>query len=132
MDIWSAGVIAFILLGGYPPFQCDDENDRDKLFAVIRKGKVKFHKQYWGHISDGAKDLIRQMLTVDPDDRPSAQELLNHPWIQASEASLRARDLGVNQAKIKEFNAKRKLKAAARAVRAMNNMKKLASMRVPM
>lgn len=71
-DIWSAGVIAYILLGGYPPFQARDD-DRDELFRVIKKGKYKFHDEYWKDISADAKDLISKMLAREPDDRPSAQ-----------------------------------------------------------
>lgn len=63
-DIWSAGVIIFILLGGYPPFQAKDENDRDGLFAIIKKGKFRFHEKFWKNISAEAKDLITGMLTV--------------------------------------------------------------------
>jgi len=121
-DIWSAGVIAYILLGGYPPFQARDDN-RDELFRVIKRGKFKFHDEYWSEISDGAKDLIKSMLVLNPDDRPSAQKLLRHEWMGAPEASLKA-NLEQSQARLKEFNAKRRFKSAAQAVRATNRLQK--------
>lgn len=63
VDIWSIGVITFILLCGYPPFHHDNHN---ALFRLIKAGKFEFSSPYWDHISDEAKDLINQMLVVDP------------------------------------------------------------------
>lgn len=122
-DIWSAGVIAYILLGGYPPFQARDDN-RDELFRVIKRGKFKFHDEYWGEISDDAKDLIRSMLTVNPTERPSAQKLLRHKWMSAEARVLNQHDLQPSQVRLREFNAKRKFKGAANAVRATNRLTK--------
>lgn len=64
------------------------------------------------------------MLSRNPDDRPSAVQLLQHPWIGSSEEELRAKGLTGAQARIKEFNAKRKLKGGVRAVMALNTMNK--------
>jgi len=60
-DMWSVGVILYILLGGYPPFH---EDNQKELFKKIRKGSFEFHTEYWSQISDDAKDLIRGLLTV--------------------------------------------------------------------
>merc|ERR1712071_420659 len=68
-DIWSLGVIVYILLGGYPPFI--EQNQRE-LFRKIRKGQYEFHEEYWGQVSDDAKNLIRQLLTVQPSKRYDA------------------------------------------------------------
>lgn len=68
-DMWSLGVIVYILLGGYPPFI--EQNQRD-LFKKIRKGEYEFHDEYWNQISSDAKDLISSLLTVNPDDRATA------------------------------------------------------------
>lgn len=125
-DVWSAGVIAYILLGGYPPFQ-SRHDDRDELFKIIRKGKVRFHDEYWSEISPAAKDLIKEMLTVDVDKRPSAQALLRHEWIGRPEASLKKNTLERSQARLKEFNAKRKLRGAVHAVAAANKLTKAVS-----
>lgn len=65
----------YILLGGYPPFQSRTD-DRDELFKIIKRGKVRFHDEYWSDISDDAKDMIQSMLTVDVSQRPSANALL--------------------------------------------------------
>jgi calcium/calmodulin-dependent protein kinase I len=66
VDIWSIGVITYILLCGYPPFHDDNHN---ALFKKIKKGKFQFDSPYWDHVSDDAKDLISQMLVVDPAQR---------------------------------------------------------------
>ena len=65
-DMWSLGVIVYILLGGYPPFI---EQNQKELFRKIRKGQYEFHEEYWGQVSKEAKDLISKLLTVAPDKR---------------------------------------------------------------
>lgn len=78
-DMWSAGVICYILLGGYPPFH--DDRDQRALFRKIKKGQYEFHVEYWAHVSDEAKDLIRGLLTVDMMERLTVDQALNHPWV---------------------------------------------------
>jgi calcium-dependent protein kinase len=92
-DIWSCGVILYILLCGYPPF--NDSNDND-IFKRILHGKFDFPQDEWSHVSNEAKDVVTRMLTYDQSLRPSSEELLRHPWFgQAlqkpfdSESSLR-------------------------------------------
>lgn len=113
-DMWSIGVIVYILLGGYPPFI--DSNQRE-LFRKIRKGSYEFEPEYWGKVSKDAKDLILSLLTVDPDARISAEEALHNPWITVSDDALAGKDLGKNLEQFKKFNARRKFKAAVTAVR---------------
>jgi len=79
VDLWSAGVILFILLGGYPPFY--DEHE-PRLFMKIRRGQYSFDDPVWAKVSDLAKDLIRKLLTTDPDKRLSADEALKHEWFK--------------------------------------------------
>jgi len=77
-DVWSLGVILFIMLSGYPPFQDDD---RQKLFRKIIKGKYEMVESRWGDVSDEAKDLVIRLLTKDPAKRPSSAEVLEHKWL---------------------------------------------------
>ncbi|CDS09065.1 hypothetical protein LRAMOSA10425 [Lichtheimia ramosa] len=78
VDLWSVGVIMYTMLSGYSPFWQPDET---ALFDSIIKGNYQFDEEYWGHISDAAKDLIQQLLQVDPSKRITAAEALCHPWI---------------------------------------------------
>uniref|UniRef100_A0A4W3JQ04 Serine/threonine-protein kinase DCLK1 n=1 Tax=Callorhinchus milii TaxID=7868 RepID=A0A4W3JQ04_CALMI len=81
VDIWAAGVITYILLCGFPPFRGYVPNDQDVLFDQILMGHQEFPSPYWDNISDAAKELITMMLQVDVDQRYSAQQLLEHPWV---------------------------------------------------
>lgn len=76
--MWSLGVILFILLSGYSPF--DDDNDH-VLFEKIKAGKYDDDDPIWENISSEAKDLCFSLLTVDVAKRPTAAEALNHPWL---------------------------------------------------
>ncbi|KAH0858484.1 hypothetical protein HID58_086745 [Brassica napus] len=102
IDIWSAGVILYILLSGSPPFGNDDE---------IKKGIIGFDSQPWPCISVGAKDLIKRMLNKNQKERISAENILEHPWI-LSEAPDKPID-GVVLSRLKQFRAMNKLKKLA-------------------
>jgi calcium/calmodulin-dependent protein kinase I len=121
-DMWSLGVIVYILLGGYPPFI--EQNQRE-LFRKIRKGQYEFHEEYWGQVSDDAKGLIRSLLTVDPDKRYNGDKALKNVWISADASKLESQDLGQNLDKLKQYNAKRKFKAAVNTVVAANKLQSL-------
>jgi len=119
-DMWSVGVILYILLGGYPPFI--DDNQR-KLFRKIRKGDYEFHEEYWGHVSDDAKNLISNLLCVNAQDRLTAREALQSSWIAlANDASLEKNDMKSNLIELRKFNGKRKFRAAVRSVMAVNKL----------
>ncbi|XP_058743083.1 calcium-dependent protein kinase 17 [Vicia villosa] len=79
VDIWSVGVMLYILLCGVPPFWAESENG---IFNAILKGHVDFSSDPWPSISPAAKDLVRKMLNSDPKQRLTAYEVLNHPWIK--------------------------------------------------
>ena len=77
-DCWSLGVIAYILLAGYPPFPFDNNK---KMFECIKQAKYQFDCQFWDHISQEAKDFVSSLMTADPEKRLSCQQALRHPWI---------------------------------------------------
>jgi calcium/calmodulin-dependent protein kinase I len=121
-DMWSLGVITYILLGGYPPFI--EQNQRE-LFKKIKKGQYEFHPEYWGGISSGGKDLISKLLTVHPNKRISANEALRSSWVLGGDSQLEGFDLGNNLEQFRKYNAKRKLKQAVLTLMATNKMTSL-------
>ncbi|XP_068164963.1 serine/threonine-protein kinase DCLK2-like [Antennarius striatus] len=80
VDIWAAGVIAYILLCGFPPFRSEN-NVQEELFEQILRGKLEFPSPDWDAIGLPAKMLISQMLQVNVDARFTAEEVLAHPWV---------------------------------------------------
>lgn len=122
-DMWSLGVIMYILLGGYPPFI---ESNQKELFRKIRKGQYEFHEEYWSPVSNEAKDLISSLLTVDPSKRLSADAAMNNPWIRSiDEKLLEDKDLGKNLSALRAFNAKRKFRSTVQTVMAINKLERL-------
>jgi len=118
VDLWSVGVITYILLCGYPPFYDDDQAT---LFETIIRGKYEFHDEYWKHISDPAKDLIRKLLTVDPQKRLTAKQALENPWVIGSSVS--STDILKNVSSGMQRFANRKFRAAGKAVMMINRLK---------
>ncbi|TPX68139.1 hypothetical protein CcCBS67573_g07281 [Chytriomyces confervae] len=83
IDLWSLGVITYILLCGYPPFY--DQNNVE-LFKQIMTGKFEFDRPWWDNITENAKDFIRRLLVLDPQQRFTARQALNHPFILENSA----------------------------------------------
>ena len=81
-DIWSCGVLLYMMLSGLPPFY---GANRKEVMEKIKKGKFSFKSKNWDRISADAKDLIEKLLTYDPEQRPSCREVLNHPWFLKEE-----------------------------------------------
>lgn len=96
-DVWTVGVIIFIMLGGYYPFRGKSE---EKVLKKVRYGEFTFHKKYWTGISKEAKDLLKQMMTVNPEERITADEALQSTWIRANDSDL-SNDLSGNLEELK-------------------------------
>ncbi|XP_055814379.1 calcium-dependent protein kinase 17-like isoform X2 [Solanum dulcamara] len=110
VDIWSIGVMLYILLCGVPPFWAESENG---IFNTILRGHVDFSSDPWPSISSGAKDLVRKMLNSDPSQRLTALQVLNHSWIKEDgEAPDTPLDNAVLN-KLKNFRAMNKFKKVA-------------------
>ncbi|XP_015119375.1 calcium/calmodulin-dependent protein kinase type II alpha chain isoform X9 [Diachasma alloeum] len=109
VDIWACGVILYILLVGYPPFWDEDQH---RLYSQIKAGAYDYPSPEWDTVTPEARNLINQMLTVNPSRRITASEALRHPWICQRErvASVVHRQETVDC--LKKFNARRKLKGA--------------------
>ncbi|XP_041066001.1 calcium/calmodulin-dependent protein kinase type II subunit beta isoform X39 [Carcharodon carcharias] len=109
VDIWACGVILYILLVGYPPFWDEDQH---KLYQQIKAGAYDFPSPEWDTVTPEAKNLINQMLTINPAKRITATEALKHPWVcqRSTVASMMHRQETVEC--LKKFNARRKLKGA--------------------
>ena len=123
-DIWSIGVIIYIVLGGYRPFRGEGE----EVMKQIRYGEYKFHKRYWSHVSQDAKDLIAGMLTVDPQLRITAEKALKSPWIEADNSKL-GNDLSANMKDLKDLRMKTKFKGMVKAIIATNKLQSLGEYR---
>eukprot|EP00349_Pseudokeronopsis_sp_Brazil_P000772 CAMPEP_0202958910 /NCGR_PEP_ID=MMETSP1396-20130829/3181_1 /ASSEMBLY_ACC=CAM_ASM_000872 /TAXON_ID= /ORGANISM="Pseudokeronopsis sp., Strain Brazil" /LENGTH=153 /DNA_ID=CAMNT_0049677219 /DNA_START=815 /DNA_END=1276 /DNA_ORIENTATION=- len=78
-DLWSVGVLTYIMLCGYPPFNGQTEAE---LFDNILEGTYEFADEDWEHISHNAKDFIFNLLQVNPEERMTAEEALSHPWMK--------------------------------------------------
>ncbi|KAF3704941.1 Calcium/calmodulin-dependent protein kinase type 1D [Channa argus] len=121
VDCWSIGVIAYILLCGYPPFY--DEND-SKLFEQILKADYEFDAPYWDDISDSAKDFIGSLMEKDPAKRFTCEQALRHPWIAGDTALCKNIHESVSRQIRKNF-AKSKWRQAFNATAVVRHMRRL-------
>ncbi|KAK9048455.1 hypothetical protein SSX86_032580 [Deinandra increscens subsp. villosa] len=108
-DMWALGVILYILLSGYPPFSAQSHLQKQQM---IMNGNFSFYEKTWKKISSSAKDLISRLLNVDPEKRPTANEILKHPWVIGDSATEREIDPEI-VSRLQSFNARRKFRAAA-------------------
>ena len=111
-DVWSCGVIMYILLCGYPPFNGETDNE---ILAKIKSGKFTFPDEEWGSLSSDCKDLIKCMLEYDPKKRYSAQQCLSHNWLTLNKSN-KAPDTNLTKRALnnmKKFHAERKLQQAS-------------------
>jgi len=114
-DLWSCGVILYILLCGYPPFSGDST---EEIIEAVMSGKYTMDGPEWKKVSSSAKDLVNKLLDFKPDKRLSAQEAINHTWIQEKHEAIGLKDIVEESVwknvleNIKNFNAKEKLQQA--------------------
>ncbi|KAJ7238096.1 hypothetical protein O6H91_Y443500 [Diphasiastrum complanatum] len=109
VDVWSAGVILYILLCGVPPFWAETEQG---VAQAILRGSLDFRREPWPKVSENAKSLVRQMLDPDPKARLTAQQVLDHPWLQNSKKASNV-PLDAVRTRLKQFSAVNKLKRKA-------------------
>ncbi|VBB33406.1 unnamed protein product [Acanthocheilonema viteae] len=116
-DMWSAGVLLYILLCGRLPFI----GTRQDIYEDITEGKYSHHGGTWQQISDSAKDLLIRLLTVNPNNRISAEGALNHEWLRERSRFAPRKHLQNTVEQIRRYNARRKLKS--NILSAVNNKK---------
>ncbi|KAL0590020.1 hypothetical protein ABG067_001987 [Albugo candida] len=121
VDVWSLGVIAYILLCGFPPFY--DENNA-ALFTSIKSGHFDFPSPYWDSISVSAKDLINKLLVVDAKKRYTAQQVLDHAWI-SDVSHVSDEVLPHFPSEMRRYNARRRFRAGIMAAKTVSTLSKL-------
>ncbi|KAK4756292.1 hypothetical protein SAY87_006419 [Trapa incisa] len=110
VDVWSAGVILYILLCGVPPFWA--ESEQGVALAILR-GVIDFKRDPWPQVSISAKNLVRQMLEVNPQKRLTAQQVLDHPWIQNAKKASNVPLGDIVRTRLKQFSMMNRFKKKA-------------------
>ncbi|KAF7838409.1 calcium-dependent protein kinase 10-like [Senna tora] len=110
VDIWSAGVILYILLCGVPPFWA--ETEQGVALAILR-GVIDFKREPWPQVSDSAKSLVRQMLEQDPKKRLTAQQVLEHSWLQNAKKASNVPLGDIVRTRLKQFSMMNRFKKKA-------------------
>ena len=124
VDLWSTGVILYILLCGFPPFY---EEELPALFDSILKARYDFPSPWWDNISKDAKDLVRKLLTIDPKKRITAEQTMSDDFMKNASNV----DLSAAQKALKKYNANRRLRKAALGIIANQRLEKaLAELRL--
>lgn len=120
VDVWSLGVILYILLCGFPPFY---HARQPELYKIIKAGRYSFPEEYWGSISNEAKDLVSKCLTVNPKQRITPAGILAHPWIKGGDA-MSDKNIGAHLTdNLRILQAKKKLRRTVQAIIAVNKFK---------
>ncbi|TYI04165.1 hypothetical protein ES332_A11G396400v1 [Gossypium tomentosum] len=110
IDIWSAGVILYILLCGVPPFWAESEQG---VAQAILRGLIDFNHDPWPNISESAKSLVQQMLEPDPKLRLTAKQVLEHPWLQNAKKAPNVPLGDVVKSRLKQFSIMNRFKRKA-------------------
>nr|XP_033783558.1 death-associated protein kinase 1 [Geotrypetes seraphini] len=114
-DMWSIGVITYILLSGASPFLGETKQE---TLANVSAVSYEFEEEFFSHTSDLAKDFIRRLLVKDPKKRMTIEDSLQHPWIKPKDTqqALSRKASAVNMEKLKKFAARRKWKQSVRLI----------------
>ncbi len=123
VDMWAAGVILFMLLAGYAPFNAEPDS---ALFSLIRKGGFNFNDPAWNDVSKDAKELIKALLVVNPSARLTASAALRHAWFGATFSE--PHPLAKAQEGLRTIMAKRRFKGAVGSVMAVSRMQRRATL----
>jgi len=115
VDMWSLGVILYILLCGFPPFY---HESTAQLYKQIKKGEYDFPDPYWTDISQEAKNLVTCLLCVNPKKRFTAEQVLSHPWITGATSDKKFH--GSHNERLKQLQARRKLRRGVQMILAVN------------
>ena len=118
-DVWSLGVISYVLCAGYPPFS---DASQVELFRRIRRGQYQFDSPWWDPVSDTAKDFVARCLTVDMNKRPTIAQVLDHPWLASPRQEDGLNDLTQTARELRVFNARRRLRGFFRAAILSNQL----------
>jgi len=110
-DLWSCGVIMYVLLCGYPPFLADTD---PQVLALVKRGSFAFKREDWCQVSDDAKQLIQQMLKMNPKDRCTAEQALKHVWIKEKAPRAQKQPLATTEVNnLKSFHSTNRFKKMA-------------------
>jgi serine/threonine protein kinase len=128
-DMWSVGVIIYLLLGGDLPFMGRTQKE---LFRSIVLCEYDFPEESWSHVSDEAKDLVKKLLVTDPGKRLTSQAAMQSPWMQQGNNLLEKIDLEYTSRRLKTFNARMKLRSSMIAVTLITSAKLSVSKKIGM
>ncbi|KAI0638956.1 kinase-like domain-containing protein [Trametes polyzona] len=113
VDIWSTGIITYVMLCGYSPFRSEDVKE---LIRETTAAKIEFHERYWGNVSAEAKDFVKSLLNPDPSKRPTAEEALKHKWLTDHSPSTEHDLTGLRE----HFDPRARWRAAIAGARALH------------
>ncbi|KAG8933014.1 hypothetical protein FRC03_008634 [Tulasnella sp. 419] len=116
VDIWSVGIITYVLLCGYPPFRSEDPAE---LVAETTRGNIQFHDRFWKNVSDEAKGFVKTLLNVDPANRPTADQALKEHWLTTHNPST---EHDLSEGLKANFNPRARWQSAITKIRAANRL----------
>jgi calcium/calmodulin-dependent protein kinase I len=123
VDIWSIGIIAYVLLCGYSPFRSDEVK---VLIRETTEAKIEFHERYWKNVSVEAKNFIKRLLNPDPAKRPSAAETFEDPWLATHQHS---EEHDLSEGLRDHFDPRSKWRSAIASARAIHRLTSFGSQR---